>query len=98
MPATTTRSIDELKACWAALAAFVQNIHQSQYQLTTKQWQAAERIADAIPYPAPTAEDRILAIALAVMFDEIDAGDLSESEWETAERMLAEYTAHMEGR
>lgn len=87
---------DELTACWAAFVAFVQDVHAPQDQLTERQWQAADRLAAAIPYPAATDEDRILALALAVMRGELDAPGLSDADWATAERMLTEYAGHVE--
>lgn len=82
---------DELTACWAALVAFVQDIHAPQDQLTEAQWKAAERLADAIPYHQRTPEDHVLSVALLTMLGEIDAPDLSEQQWTIADRMLAEY-------
>lgn len=79
-------------ACWAALVAFVRDVHQPQYNLTEQQWTSAQRVKDSIPYPAPTTEDEILAVALCVMFDEVDPPDLDQDKWQAAERLLAGYT------
>lgn len=87
---------DETVACWAAMVAFVEDVHAPQYNLNEQQWQAAERVAGAIPDPPPSAEDRMLATALAVMTDEIDTPDLPDEDWAVADRLLADLTAALE--
>jgi hypothetical protein len=89
---------DELLACWAAMVAFVEDVHAPQDQLSEAQWKAAERVLAAIPELAPTIEDHILAIALGVMLGEIDAPDLADDDWTVADRMLADYTQKVEAQ
>jgi hypothetical protein len=96
---TLTR--DETVACWAAMVALVEDVHAPQDQLTEVQWQAAEQVAAAIPWPAANAADRVLAIALMVMAGDIDPPDMPDEDWAAAERLLARLTAaveHREGR
>lgn len=88
-----TMATDEAVACWAALVAFVEDVHAPQDQLTEAQWQAAERLQAAIAFPEPSIEDKVLNVALLVMLGKVDAPDLPEDEWAVAERMLTEYTA-----
>jgi hypothetical protein len=86
----------EVRACWAALVAYVEDVHAPQDQLSEKEWKAAEVLVRAIPDPAATVEDEILANALLTMLGEIDAPDMPEDRWLIADRMLAEYTALVE--
>lgn len=86
---------DEAVACWAALVAFVEDVHQPQYQLTETQWAAAERLVDS--YAGPSClEDKILFDALAVMVHDLPVLKYSDEDWAVAERMLTEYTALVE--
>ncbi len=86
---------DELIACWAALVAFVEDVHQPQYQLTEAQWKAAERLVNTYQGPARL-EEKILYDALAVMVHDIPLLRYSDEEWAVADRMLTEYTAKVE--
>lgn len=88
---------DELIACWAALVAYVDDIHQPQYNLTKPQWTAAQRLLGALNVSADLAgEDLVLFNALATMLDELDAPDMDDEAWQLAERMRTEYTAKVE--
>lgn len=89
-------STDEAIACWAALVAYVQDIHQPQDNLTEAQWKAAERLVNALPTMTGSVEDDILGNALWTMLGEIDPPDMPEDRWTVAERMLTEYTARVE--
>lgn len=90
---------DELQACWAALVSFVEDVHQPQDQLTAAQWRAAEQefgeLGDLIQLGD---RDQVMFNALGTMFDAFDAPDMDAETWTVAERMLAEYTAKVEGR
>lgn len=86
---------DEITACWAALVAFVEDVHAPQDQLTEAQWKAAQLLVDA--YQGPTRlEDKILFDALATMVEDLPVLKYSDEDWAVAERMLTEYTALVE--
>lgn len=86
---------DEAVASWAALVAYVEDVHAPQDNLTERQWQAAERLFQ-YAHPNPSVEDDILANALGTMLGHFDAPDMPEDRWRVAERMLGEYTALVE--
>ncbi len=85
-------------AVWAALVAFVEDVHQPQYNLTEAHWDAVEQHIAAIPNTARSQEEHIVAIALAVMLDELDPPDLPEEEWQIAQALLDHYTRAVEGQ
>lgn len=89
---------DELAACWAALVAFVEDVHAPQDQLTEAQWRAAEQefgeLGDLIQLGD---RDQVMFNALGTMLDAFDVPDMEPAAWALAEQMLAEYTAKVEG-
>ncbi len=89
---------DEQVACWAALVAYVQDVHAPWDNLTEAQWVAADRLTNALNQEgaALDGEQYILFCALASSLGLIDSPDLDEDGWATAERMLAEYAAKVD--
>lgn len=87
---------DQTAAIWAALVAFVEDVHAPQDQLTAEQWTAAEQAYNDIPDLNRSPEDHVIGIALAVMLGRLDPPDLSERDWRVAERLLVEFTARAE--
>ncbi|WP_433730831.1 hypothetical protein ACQP2Y_21125 [Actinoplanes sp. CA-051413] len=90
---------DELHTRWAALAAYVSDIHQPQYNLGADCWKLAERAFWPMnDREQLSTEDRILFNALGAMLEQFDYQDMSDDDWAVAERMLAEYTAAVDAR
>ncbi len=89
---------DELVACWAALVAYVDDVHAPQDQLTESQWKAADRLTSVLNHRGPDlqGEDYILFCALGSMLGLFDPPDLPDDDWATAERMRDEYAAKVE--
>lgn len=89
---------DELVACWAALVAYVDDIHAPQDNLTTEQWAAAERLTNVLNSRSGelVGQDAVLFAALGSMLGQFDPPDLDEGQWALAEQMLAEYTTKAE--
>ncbi|GAA0529430.1 hypothetical protein GCM10010172_07640 [Paractinoplanes ferrugineus] len=88
---------DELIACHAALAAFVQGVRTHQDQLTPEQWRAAELMIRTYRGPA-CVEDKVLHDALVEMVEDVPVLHYSAEELAVAERVLAEYTTKVEER
>ncbi len=87
---------DELVACWAALVAYVEDVHAPWDNLTKGQWDAADRLIKVLNRAEQSVEDYILFAALASSIGLVDPPDLSSEDWATAARMLVEYTAKVE--
>lgn len=93
MRATTP---DEITACWAALIALVQDVHQPQYMLTGQQWAAAERVLASLPEKSCNVEEQILTAALTIMIHDLDVPPYTDTEWAAAQHHLNHYTQLVE--
>lgn len=89
---------DEAVTCWAALVAYVDDVHAPQDNLTEAQWKVADQFTNVLNHrgEALQGEDYILFAALGTMLGLFDPPDLDEADWATAERMRDEYTALVE--
>lgn len=89
----------ELLARWAALVAYVEDVHQPQDNLDEESWAAAERTLSAMSERHHlVGDDRILFNALGSMLDQFDPPDMDEAGWVAAETLLAAYTQALEDR
>lgn len=75
---------------YAALVAFIHDIHAPQYNLTPEQWQAAEQAVEDYTGPA-SIEEKVSYDALAVMVHDLPVMGWTPEEEAAALRLIAEH-------
>lgn len=92
-------SDDTVRACWAALVAYVEDVHSPQDQLTEAQWRAAEQEFGELGDLTQLGDrDQVMFNALGTMLEAFDAPDMNAEVWVCAEQLLVEYTAKVEAQ